>query len=224
MPRGLRQSLLFAAVALAALGCSRSPEPCASAGTCPEGQECLANRCVAAGGEPVSSDSIRLTAEPSGMVVVKQNGEASPTTLPSSVAFGSERDGTTALYLRFPAVWRQARRIESAFLVLDPMPGTLPARGDVEVEAWRVREPWRDEELSYLGQPLLGPPSSSGIARSAPPSVLRIDVTEIVSYLHAHPDSDHGIALKCRASAGGGASYATGTSGGRAPRLEVYAR
>lgn len=215
---------LLLAAALVALGCSRSPEPCASAGTCPEGQECLANRCVAAGGEPVSSDSIRLTAEPSGMVVVKQNGEQSPTVLPSSVAFGSERDGTTALYLRFPAVWHEARRIEAAFLVLDPMPGTLPARGDVEVEAWRVREPWLDDELSYLTQPELGPPHSSGIARSAPRSVLRIDVTQIVSYLRDHPESNHGIALKCRDSAGGGASYATGASGGRAPRLEVYAR
>ena len=57
--------------ALLVLACSRGPEPCASAGTCPEGQECLANRCVVAGGDPVPADSQRLVVEPEAMAVVE---------------------------------------------------------------------------------------------------------------------------------------------------------
>jgi hypothetical protein len=87
-----------------------------------------------------------------------------------------------------------------------------------------VHERWTPDELTWLKQPSVVPPSSSGIARSSPPSPLRIDVTEIVSYLREHTESDFGIALKSGSGEHGGASFATGASGGRAPRLEVYAR
>ena len=52
--------------------------------------------------------------------------------------------------------------------------------------------------------------------------MLRIDVTEIVRYLAAHPESDRGIALVASSGDGYGASFSTGAGGGRAPRLEVY--
>jgi hypothetical protein len=206
-----------------AFACSRSPEPCASAGTCPEGQECLANRCVVAGGEPVSPDSRRLVAEPTTIAVLSSRSHTRPSGLPGTVTFGGSAEGASALYLRFPPVWQRAKRIEAAFIVLDPMPGTLPSNDDVTVEAWRVRERWDASELTWLTQPSLVPPSSSGIARSSPPLPLRIDVTDIVSYLRAHGKSDFGIALKSGSGDHGGASFATGANGGRAPRLEVYA-
>lgn len=216
-------STLLAFAALCALGCGRSPDACVSAGTCPAGQECLANRCVVAGGEPVSSDAQRLVAEPSAMSIVgSRSGRARE--LPPSVTFGSERDGTTTLYLRFPAVWRNAREIEAAFLVLEPLHGTLPASEDVRVTAWRVREQWTDAALEATRQPAVGLPSAPGIAKSAPPSVLRIDVTAIVDYLRRHPENDFGIALRSEDQSQSGSSYSTGASGGRAPRLEVYAR
>jgi len=158
------------------------------------------------------------------MAVVSAHSHKVAQELPPSIAFGSAVDGDTALYLRFEPVWRDAKSIEAAFLVLEPMPGTLPASTDVEVHAWRVRSRWEAGELTFVKQPEVAPPNSTGIARSSPPSVLRIDVTEIVSYLREHPHSDFGMALKSGDDAGGGASFATGTSGGRAPRLEVYVR
>jgi hypothetical protein len=202
--------------------CSRAPEPCGSPGTCPEGQECLANRCVVAGGIPVSEDSQRLVLEPTAIAVVSAE-RSYETGLPPGVTFGSSTEGAAAIYLRFAPTTTDPLRIQSAFLLLEPLPGTLPS-DDVSVDVWRVRESWKPERLSWLSQPKLAPPRGEGIARSRPPSTLRIDVTSIVAYLAENGENDFGMALESGSGDGAGASYATGAAGGRTPRLEVYLR
>ena len=104
------------------------------------------------------------------------------------------------------------------------MPGTAPDVEEVPVVAARVASPWRPDELDLLTQPKLLPPRARGLARSSPKATLRVDVTEIARFLKQHRLNDHGIALKASRSATYGASYATGASGGRAPRLELYVR
>jgi len=215
---------LSALVALTALlGCSRGPEPCASAGVCPEGQECLANRCVVAGGDPVRADSRRLVLEPEQIAVVQGN-DVEPPELPAVITFGAGAVGTSTLYLKFPSLLQHRNRVEAAFLILEPMPATFGAAEDVNVDVWRVRERWAPSSVSGLRQPDLGPPRARGIARSSPPSALRIDVTTLVKVLAESPGSDHGIALRAGSGESAGASFATGSSGGRSPRLELYVR
>lgn len=214
------RSLCLLALAAA---CSRGPEPCASAGVCPEGQECLANRCVVAGGDPVPADSQRLVLEPEQMAVVG-NAATEPGELPAAVTFGGGANGTSTLYLKFPPVWRHKRRIEAAFLILEPMPATFGSAEDVAMDVWRVRERWEPSSLTRIEQPELGPPRSRGLARSTPPSPLRVDVTALVTHLAENAGSDHGIALRAGSGDSAGASFATGTSGGRSPRLEIYVR
>lgn len=188
---------------------------------CPEGQECLANRCVPAGGEPVPSDSQRLVAEPEALAVIGR-AESRPDELPSVVTFGGTDSST--LLLAFPPIWRGARRIEAAFLLLEPMPGTFGSGADVPVHVWRVRGRWKPETLKPNQLPDFVPPASRGLARSSVDSPLRIDVTDLVTYLATHPSADHGIAVRAGTSDGAGVSFATGSSGGKSPRLEVYAR
>lgn len=212
----------FVLVTTLLVGCSRAPEPCGSPGTCPEGQECLANRCVIAGGIPVSEDSQRLVLEPMQMAVVSAE-RSYETGLPPAVTFGSSTEGASAIYLRFAPTTSDPKRIQSAFLLLEPLPGTLPSN-DVDVDVWRVREPWKSERLTWLQQPELAPPRGEGIARSRPPSTLRVDVTSIVAYLAENGENDFGMALESGSGDGAGASFATGAAGGRTPRLEVYLR
>ena len=213
---------LLGAACLALAACRASPEPCSSPGTCPEGSECLANRCVPAGGEPVTSDSNRRVSEPIAIAVVSAHAQSSRE-LPAVATFGGSARGKTALYLRFNPIWRGGGKIDSAFLLLDPAEGRAP-NADVTVTAWRVRGRWSPERLHWLEQPELAPPSADGIARGAPPLPLRIDVTRIVQYLAKHPGSDRGFALIASSGAGPGVGFATGAAGGRAPRLEVYLR
>lgn len=210
-------ALVLAASLLAA--CRPSPTPCASAGTCPDGEECLANRCVTAGGQPVGAADRRVVLEPTQVTVVDRHAEVGEP-LPSTVTFGSHQGGKTLLYLRFAPTPRRGR-LRAAFLVLEPAVGAAQGSVDVSVTAWRIVERWQQGEVSWLAPLALEPPSARGIARPSPASVLRVDVTQLVE-ASTRQQSDHGIALVSSGGADLGASYATGGGLGARPRLELY--
>jgi hypothetical protein len=213
---------LLSAAILTGAACAPGPTPCNTPGTCPKGQECLANRCVPLGGDPVAAQSERLLLRPSSMVLVSSSAHRSGSELPTAVLLGSRVEGAVALYLRFDPVWRGRPPVASAFVLLEPMAGTQPRVEDVPVQVWRVTQQWKSEDVSWLRQPRVGLPRARGLARSSPPSTLRIDVTEIIRYLQDHPYGDHGIALKAAGDGCQGATFATGAGGGVGPRLELY--
>ncbi len=209
------------AIAVASLffACGRGPEPCVSATACGRGYECLANRCTPRGGDPVRTDATRVVLEPTSIAAVAAT-PAAP--LGGHVTFGSAGDGAAALYLSFPPAWSSWRRIESAFLLLQPSPATRAGPEDVSVVAWRIREEWAPETVSWRDQPDVSHPTARGIARVAPPVTLRIDVTDIVRHAQREPRGHRGIAVKASAGDGHGATFATGTTSGGGPRLELY--
>jgi hypothetical protein len=211
---------------LVAGACTRDPVPCTSAGSCSSDSECLANRCVPLGSDPVALDTRRIVLSPSVIAVVSSRGteQEGSAALPSSVTFGGASEAASALYLRFEPSWRSARRVDNAFLVLEPLPGTPGDPEDVPVEAWRIAGRWQTSDLSWVHQPKRAPPFARGLARSSPPSPLRIDVTAIVRHWHEHARSERGLVVKSAGGGAFGASFATGASGGAAPRLELYVR
>ncbi|MEB2313571.1 MAG: DNRLRE domain-containing protein [Sorangiineae bacterium] len=212
------RALSISLAASAFVSCAPSVTPCLGASACGAGRECLANRCVAEGGEPVDAATERVVSEPLAMAVV--SAAEHHATLPGAVTFGGAT-GPLALYLRFPALAPRAR-IAAAFLLLEPAPGGLRGTTDVPVEVWRVTGAWRPGALRWLAQPTLEGPSSPGLARAAPPQTLRIDVTALARASAARPESARGLVVRSRSALPPGASFATGTAGGRAPRLEVY--
>lgn len=221
MPLTRMRTLLLGA-ALFALGCLPGPEPCVSPGTCARGDECLANRCVPAGGTPVPEHTQRVVLEPRAIAVLSSKGHRAGTPLAGAAVFGSRVEGSSAVYLRFARPAVGARRIAGAFLLLEPLPDAPVSQQDVLVRAWRVAERWSPAALSWLQQPRRSPPSSSGIARSSPPNELRIDVTDIERFVAAPGRHDWGIVLQAAAGDGFGATYSTGVHGAPAPRLELY--
>lgn len=214
----MRSSSLIAA--LVALACSPGPEPCITPGTCAKGDECLANRCVPAGGAPVPAGTERIVLEPRAIAVVSSRGQSR--SLPGTVVFGSRAEGSSVIYLGFPTVRSKRHRIASAFLLLEPMPDTPVSRQDVTVHAWRVGQRWSPNNVTWLQQPKLLPPTSRGIARASPPSELRIDVTELERFVAQRERNDWGIALEASGGNGFGVTYSTGVYAAPAPRLELY--
>jgi hypothetical protein len=136
------------------------------------------------------------------------------------VTLGQAVEGPRALYLRFPPSFRGSK-VRAAFLLLDPRPGT-PAGPDVPLEVWRADGEWRPEQVTSRAQPGFALPVATAIGRSAPPSLVRVDVTEIVQFLAAHPELDHGLVVRATARGTLGIAFATGVAGGNAPRLDVY--
>jgi hypothetical protein len=136
-----------------------------------------------------------------------------------SVVLGSKTaDGT--LYLQFAPLWR-GRRLRAAFLMLDPMPGTL-AGDDVPLEVFRLRGSWDPAPLVRGAQSPLSLPRARGVGRASPGLPVRIDVTAIVHYYRQNPREKSGFAVRALHRAPPGLAVATGFAGGAPPRLELY--
>lgn len=140
----------------------------------------------------------------------------------TSITFGSHGIGGAAAFLRFDPIWSDLSRIDAAFVVLDPLAGTSSTASDVPIDAWRVLEAWKRSDLAWTHKPDLGRPHSRALARSGPPTTLRVDVTAWARYAKTHPDTDHGVALEAGGGPGPGNSFSTGLGTGAAPTLEVY--
>lgn len=197
------------------LGCAPRLVPCRAPTACGAGQECLANRCLPLGAEPVPPGSGRAVVEPSAVAVVGAN--VSPV-LPPTVTFGGEPAGEQLL-LRFPRTWGRLE-IEAAFLLLEPARSTEPS-GDVPLQVSLAATQWASGALR--NGPAERAPSSFGLARTRPPSTLRIDVTELLLALRDERADSQGLLVRAADHGARAATYLTGVTGG-APRLEVYGR
>ena len=82
--------------------------------------ECLANRCVPSGGEPVPANTRRRVYEPKALAVLHASAEAEPG-LPPAIVLGSQAQGPSAVYLSFGTLPFAPDTIDSAFLVLQPI-------------------------------------------------------------------------------------------------------
>lgn len=203
------RSLLVALAALT-LGCAPARGPCASP-ACGAGYECLANRCVPSGGEPVPPGSRRVSLEPSAVGVASGTG-------PSAATLGGAT--SSALYLRFDPSWKSEGAVSAAFLLLETMDGTSPSPRDVPLEVWLVGSPWSAERTRRGSRPALRGPRSTGYARTSPRAIVRIDVTRLARELARRRD-DEGLAVTAPASDGPGVVLSTGTAG-PPPRFELY--
>jgi hypothetical protein len=218
--------------ALAVVGllasCSRTPLPCRSPEHCPQQSECLANRCVALGSDPVMAGTTRLVVEAAQVAVVREGARgAISRALPLTVTLGGPEQAEEQLLVRFPRSWA-GLDIDTAFLLLAPATSADPTGSDVQVQVALAAGPWAPGTLNE--PPPWRSPASAGIARTRPPNLLRVDVTGQLKVLQGQPASDHGLLVRAEGATGAagaspqrGATYLTGADG-ELPRLDVYFR
>jgi len=208
--------------------CTSAALPCRSPEHCPAQRECLANRCVAPGSDPVAAGTTRLVVEAAEVAVVREGGSSRGAALPPTVTLGGPEPTDEQLLVRFPRSWA-ALDIDTAFLLLAPAASADPTGADVQVRVALAASPWEPGTLDQA--PAARSPESAGLARTRPPSPLRIDVTAQLKALQGKGSSDHGLLISARdtKSAAGaalpkrGATYLTGADG-ELPRLDVYFR
>jgi hypothetical protein len=207
--------------ALFLASCATTRPPCYG-NTCNAGFECLANRCVPVSAAPVPPQSDRVVLDAVAIAVVSSS-DPNAHSLPPTVSFGSAMSGNVTIYLRFADDWKQGGEILSAFLLLEPTPSTYPDPDDTTLDVWTVHEAWQPEGVTWRNRPRIGIPHRPALARSSPPTLLRIDVTEIARHLQGRP-GDFGLAVAASAGPAYGATFYTGAAGGVPPRLELYLR
>ena len=178
--------------------------------------------CAPSAREPALATATRFVATPSRIAALSQDN-AEPG-LPAQISFDGAR-GRSALYLKFTADFRVHGAPLQAFIALSPLDDAPLDGAPVEIEAWRISSAWQPEQLvTWSDKPPLAPPYARAELSSASRGAQRIDVTELVRFAARNPGLDFGIALLGRGGSGHGATFATGSHGGVAPRLEVYER
>ena len=203
---------------LAGAACAQPSHPCT--GLCEQQAECTTSDCPPLGARLSGDRTRRFVLRPTDLALVSSSHPAPR--LPEAVVFGGRQEGAVALYARFEPLSEKAAPLRRAFLLLEPMPAAVPSTSAVEVQVWRVAEAWSADRLHWLRQPRVRLPVAKAMARTSPPTTLRIDVTELMRYFEQHPGHRHGIVLKAAAGDAYGAAYATGFGAGRGPSLEVY--
>jgi hypothetical protein len=213
----VRAMLLRAMVCALILGCAATPRPCRSPSACLTGSECLADRCLPLGAEPVDPRSQRLVLDATAVAVVRTKA-GRQSALPPTVRLGGPTSQSEGLLVHFPAHWHELD-IASAFLLLEPALDAEPTASDVEVGVALAAAAWSSGILASV--PASRGPTSAGLARTRPPSLLRIDVTLQLRELAKAPGSDRGLLIFATQPSPRGAIYSTGIDG-VAPRLDVY--
>ena len=166
--------------------------------------------------------SQRLVLTPSALAVLSDSQATQGA--PGAVAFG-DASGPSALYLDFSKDWQRLGVPLAAFLALDAREGAVLDKTPITIEVWSVRSAWQPSELrAWSDKPTLAPPFARITLSTSASQPLRVDVTPLLRFMVQNPTLDHGFALLARSGTGHGASFATGMSGGRAPRLEIYVR
>jgi hypothetical protein len=208
--RRSRHALAVGLIALAAGSCTGRSVACQSPPDCDEGHECLAFRCVPAGGNPVPATSERRLLLPESV------GGEGDDELGATIDLGPPHNG--GLYVEFDLPNASCKRLDSAFLLLDPGHSTQPTPNAVEVTVRRVRESWSPRSLGDGQTPEDGVPEARGFV--APPLTARIDVTRVVCNALETAEPNHGLVV--RSDVDVPLRIATGTDSASPPRLELY--
>jgi hypothetical protein len=218
--------------------CSPGVTPCATP-VCTAGYECLANRCVPRGADPVPPGTERLVLEPVAVAVAEPRGgpgirgvrqgphgnrRMNRAANAATATLGSGSAEASTLYLRFPNSWKRNGVVAAAFLVLSPSGGTEPGSEDVPILVSAIGDSWSMAGIGEGRLPFLTPPRAAGLARGSPRTLVRVDVTRVVRALSNTPWDD-GIAVTAASSVNAwspGVTLSTGGGAGETPRLELY--
>jgi hypothetical protein len=172
---------------------------------------------VPLGAEPVAPESQRLVLDPIAIAVIRSGAELQ-NALPPTVTLGGPPIQSEELLVRFDHAWDELD-IDSAFLLLEPALDAEPTASDVEIGVALAADRWTSGILANA--PASRGPLSTGVGRTRPPTLLRVDVTLQLRELARQPRSDRGLLIRATAPSPRGAIYSTGIDG-IAPRLDVY--
>lgn len=217
---------VLAPLALLAASCTPRARLCTAMTDCASGAACVAGRCQPSlpGTKPSIEAARRLVFRPVDVGYVRRGASEREGELPAQVALG--RDGAVLL-LRFEAAVPASANVVEAYLVLrrsavvddDPTP--------ISLHATRIIQGWNGRSTTHARQPRLEDLASPAtVVEPGGPSLVRLDVREIVKLWPRRDPSDHGLAVVAAGESPTGTTFALAEAGesGPAPFLELYVR
>jgi hypothetical protein len=156
----------------------------------------------------------RIVAAPVDYAFLRRGDPPSHGALPPIFTLGRARDGDAILFLRFSVPLPPDATVVEAYLLLtrsdeldvDPTP--------ISLHATKIIDPWSGGSISWASQPRLEEVRAPSTAvNPASPSLVRLDVRDLVLHWRSHEKNDQGIAVVAENSTAAGTTFAMFPSG-----------
>jgi hypothetical protein len=184
---------------------------CSTSGECGSGRACVSGRCqseVVDGGAPAIQFARRVVVAPVDIAYVRR-GDAAGSALPPIFTLGRERDGDAVLLLRFSVPLATSAQVVEAYVLLERATSVDLDPTPVALHATRIVDAWDSRTISWGALPRLEETRSpSTIVRAEGPSIVRIDVRDLVRRWPARDPRDRGIGIVAESSTPTGVAFA----------------
>lgn len=220
-------------LAWAGAGCAARPRMCTASSECATKLACVAGRCQPQGAavKPAVDAARRLVVRPADVACVRRGATASGGGLPAVVSLGRD---SAMLLLRFRVPLAPTVNVVEAYVVLRRSEAVDDDPEPISLHAARVAEPWDSRSIAWGRQPrVVDGRSPTTLVEPGGPSLVRIDVRDLVRRWPRRDPADQGLAILAADETPTGATFALRAAGvdpgpsstvDPEPYLELYVR
>jgi hypothetical protein len=218
------------------IGCAPRPRMCTASSECVTQSACVAGRCQPdrPNVKPAIDAARRLVVRPVDLAYLRRGDGASDGALPPLFALGRD---SAVLMLRFSVALPISTNVVEAYVVLRRTDAVDDDPAPISLHATRIIEAWEGRSISWARQPrFVESRTPATVVEPGGPSLVRLDVRDLVRQWPKHDPRDHGIAIVAENETRTGTTFAfrsvvVGSAESRSssaadvePYLELYVR
>ena len=229
--------VLVVLAALAMPGCAPRPRMCTASSECATQSACVAGRCQPdrPNVKPAVDAARRLVVRPTDVAYLRRGDGPSGGALPPLFALGRD---SAVLMMRFSVPLPATANIVEAYVVLRRSDVVDDDPAPISLHATRIIDGWEQRSISWALQPrVVEARAPATVVEPGGPSLVRLDVRDLVRQWPKHDPRDQGIAIVADNETRTGTTFAfravgvVGTADSRSssaadvePYLELYLR
>ena len=229
--------VLVVLAALAMPGCAPRPRMCTASSECATQSACVAGRCQPdrPNVKPAVDAARRLVVRPTDVAYLRRGDGPSGGALPPLFALGRD---SAVLMMRFSVPLPATANIVEAYVVLRRSDVVDDDPAPISLHATRIIDGWEQRSISWALQPrVVDARAPATVVEPGGPSLVRLDVRDLVRQWPKHDPRDQGIAIVADNETRTGTTFAfravgvVGTADSRSssaadvePYLELYLR
>jgi len=203
-------------------GCAPRARMCVASSECSAKSECVAGRCQPdkANVKPAIDAARRVVAHPVDLAYLRRGDDASGGALPPLFALGRD---SAVLLLRFSVALPAAANVVEAYVVLRRSDAVDDDPVAIFLHATRIVQSWEGRSTSWALQPrVVESRLPATVVVPGGPSLVRLDVRDLVRQWPKHDPDDQGIAIVAGNESRSGSTFAFRAGGAPAPDVEPY--
>lgn len=222
---------------LVMLGCAPRPRMCTASSECATQTACVGGRCQPdkPNVKPAIDAARRLVVRPTEVAYLRRGDGPTGGALPPLFALGRD---SAVLMLRFSVPLPTTANLVEAYVVLRRSDAVDDDPAPISLHATRIIDGWEPRSISWALQPrVLDVRTPATVVEPGGPSLVRLDVRDLVRQWPKHDPRDQGIAIVADNETRTGTTFAfravgaVGTADSRSssaadvePYLELYLR